>query len=88
VLLTTVALVIGFSLLSTSPFLPTATFGTMLSAALLLGTVANLTLLPVMLIDFAGRSGRPMEAEETSATAGHCSASSELSADTMSDSSS
>ncbi|EMI18061.1 integral membrane protein [Rhodopirellula maiorica SM1] len=53
VLLATCALVFGFSILSTSEFIPTATFGTLVAATLLLGTLVNLTLLPacVALID-------------------------------------
>jgi uncharacterized protein len=48
VLVATAALVIGFGTLWTSPFLPTATFGTLVSAALGLGALVNLTLLPAM----------------------------------------
>ncbi len=44
----TVALVIGFAALSTSEFLPIATFGTLVSASLAVGTIVNLTLLPVL----------------------------------------
>ncbi|MFG0261901.1 MAG: RND family transporter [Novipirellula sp. JB048] len=46
ILLATCALVFGFSILSTSEFIPTATFGTLVAATLLLGTMINLTLLP------------------------------------------
>ena len=49
VLLATVALTFGFAVLTTSPFVPTATFGLLLSAALIAGTTANLTLLPLLL---------------------------------------
>lgn len=52
-LMATVALVIGFSALATSDFIPTATFGLLTAAALVAGTLTNLTLLPAML------SGRP-----------------------------
>lgn len=48
-LLATLALVIGFSVLTTSPFVPTATFGALLSTAMLLGTATNLVFLPVLL---------------------------------------
>ncbi|WP_372720169.1 RND family transporter [Novipirellula sp.] len=53
ILLATCALVFGFSILSTSEFIPTATFGTLVAATLLLGTLVNLTLLPacIALID-------------------------------------
>ncbi len=44
--LATVALVVGFGVLSTSEFVPTATFGMLVAAALALGTAVNLTLLP------------------------------------------
>lgn len=44
----TVALVIGFAALSTSEFVPIATFGALVSATLAVGTLVNLTLLPVL----------------------------------------
>ncbi len=44
----TAALVIGFAALSTSQFVPIATFGTLVSATLAIGTLVNLTLLPVL----------------------------------------
>ncbi len=46
VLLATIALVFGFSVLVTSEFIPTATFGTLVAATLAAGTTINLTLLP------------------------------------------
>lgn len=46
VLLATTALVVGFGVLSTSDFVPTSTFGTLVAVALALGTAVNLTLLP------------------------------------------
>ena len=48
VLLATVALVIGFSVLATSEFVPTATFGMLVAATLTAGTLINLTLLPAV----------------------------------------
>ena len=48
VLLATVALVIGFSVLATSEFVPTATFGMLVAATMAAGTVVNLTLLPAL----------------------------------------
>ncbi len=48
VVLATVALVIGFVGLGSSEFVPTATFGVLTAVALLLGTIVNLTLLPIM----------------------------------------
>jgi predicted RND superfamily exporter protein len=46
VVLATVALVIGFSVLATSDFVPTATFGMLVAITLAAGTVVNLTILP------------------------------------------
>lgn len=48
-LMATGALVLGFSALATSDFIPTATFGVLTAAALVAGTVTNLTLLPALL---------------------------------------
>lgn len=44
----TAALVIGFSVLGTSEFVPTATFGLLIAATLAIGTLINLTLLPAL----------------------------------------
>ncbi len=49
IILSTIALVAGFSVLTSSSFVPTATFGWLLSAAMLLGMLANLILMPVLL---------------------------------------
>ena len=46
VMLATIALVIGFSILATSDFIPTATFGLLIAVTLAAGTATNLTLLP------------------------------------------
>jgi len=46
VLLATIALVVGFSVLATSDFVPTATFGLLVAITLAAGTVINLTILP------------------------------------------
>ena len=48
VMLATVALVVGFSVLSTSEFVPTATFGTLVAWTLVIGTVINLSVLPAL----------------------------------------
>jgi predicted RND superfamily exporter protein len=48
VLLATIALVVGFGVMSTSDFVPTSTFGTLVAVALALGTAVNLTLLPAL----------------------------------------
>ena len=49
------ALVIGFGVLATSDFVPTATFGTLVACTLVIGTLVNLTVLPALLA--MGRSG-------------------------------
>lgn len=54
-LMATFALTVGFSVLAISDFIPTATFGILTAAALVAGTIANLTLLPALL----GGQGRP-----------------------------
>jgi predicted RND superfamily exporter protein len=53
VFLATIALVTGFGVLGTSEFIPTATFGILVAATLVIGTVVNLTVLPatVLLIE-------------------------------------
>jgi predicted RND superfamily exporter protein len=48
VLLATVALVAGFSILASSEFVPTATFGILVAVTLAAGTLVNLTLLPAL----------------------------------------
>ncbi|MCA9139293.1 MAG: MMPL family transporter [Planctomycetales bacterium] len=48
VLLATLALVAGFSVLSTSEFIPTATFGTLVAWTLVIGTFINLSVLPAL----------------------------------------
>jgi predicted RND superfamily exporter protein len=53
-LMATLALVVGFSVLAFSEFIPTATFGILTAAALVAGTATNLTLLPALL------GGRPL----------------------------
>jgi len=60
VVLATIALVAGFLGLGRSEFVPTATFGILTAAALLLGAAINLTLLPV-LVSLRGRSERPVD---------------------------
>lgn len=57
VLLATVSLAIGFSVLATSPFVPTVTFGVLVTAALISGTATNLTVLPLLLVRFPPRPG-------------------------------
>ena len=52
VILSTIALVIGFLGLGQSEFIPTATFGVLTAAALVAGTLANLVLMPI-LVTFA-----------------------------------
>lgn len=48
-ILSTLALILGFLVLCTSPFVPTAYFGALVSLAMLGGLVGNLLLLPVLL---------------------------------------
>ncbi|MCG8651919.1 MAG: MMPL family transporter, partial [Pirellulales bacterium] len=48
VLLATIALVVGFSVLASSEFIPTATFGLLVAATLSSATIINLTLLPAL----------------------------------------
>ena len=48
VILATVALVVGFSVLSTSEFIPTATFGNLVAWTLAIGTLINLSVLPAL----------------------------------------
>jgi predicted RND superfamily exporter protein len=50
VLLATLALVIGFSVLASSEFVPTATFGVLVAATMVMGTLINLTLLPACVV--------------------------------------
>ena len=47
----TVALAIGFGVLSLSEFVPTATFGGLLAATMVLATAANLSLLPALVCE-------------------------------------
>lgn len=49
-LLATVALMVGFGVMSTSDFVPTATFGSLVASTLAIGTVVNLTLLPAFVV--------------------------------------
>ncbi|TWU47932.1 MMPL family protein [Rubripirellula reticaptiva] len=48
VVLATIALVVGFGAMTTSQFVPTATFGNLIAATLAIGTIVNLTLLPCL----------------------------------------
>jgi predicted RND superfamily exporter protein len=50
VFVATVALVVGFSILATSEFVPTATFGLLVATTLAAGTLINLTLLPMLVV--------------------------------------
>ncbi|WP_286766265.1 MULTISPECIES: efflux RND transporter permease subunit [Rhodopirellula] len=50
ILLATLALVIGFGILMTSPFIPTATFGMLIAATLAASALINLTLLPAAIV--------------------------------------
>lgn len=48
ILLATLALVAGFGVIASSQFVPTATFGRLVAASLVVGTLVNLTVLPVL----------------------------------------
>lgn len=54
ILLASLALVVGFGVLVTSPFVPTATFGLLVSATLAASSIANLSLLPAMVVWMGG----------------------------------
>ena len=41
---------VGFGVMSTSDFVPTATFGALVASTLAIGTVVNLTLLPAFVV--------------------------------------
>ena len=47
-LLATAGLVAGFATLSTSEFVPTATFGRLLAVSMAVATLTNLTVLPAL----------------------------------------
>jgi hypothetical protein len=49
VLYSTLALIIGFSVMCTSEFVPTAYFGFLVSVSMLGGLLGNLVLLPILL---------------------------------------
>ena len=53
--ITSLTVVVGFSVLSLSSFVPTVHFGILAAVAMVLALLANLVLLPVLLIIFAGR---------------------------------
>ena len=48
-MLSTVALIVGFSVLCTSQFVPTIYFGVLMSFAMLGGLIGNLLVLPLLL---------------------------------------
>ena len=62
VLLATCALVVGFGVLATSEFVPTATFGLLVAVTMALGTLVNLTLLPALITMVDGRKARASSA--------------------------
>ena len=49
---TSLTIVIGFSVLCFSNFVPTILFGILVAVAMVLALVANLTLLPLLLVKF------------------------------------
>ncbi|MEM9587498.1 MAG: hypothetical protein AAGA03_09465, partial [Planctomycetota bacterium] len=50
ILMATVALVVGFSVLASSEFIPTATFGKLVAATLAVAALVNLTVLPALVV--------------------------------------
>jgi predicted RND superfamily exporter protein len=58
VLLATCALIVGFGVLATSEFVPTATFGLLVAVTMALGTIVNLTLLPALITMVEGPKAR------------------------------
>ena len=46
---------IGFSVLATSEFIPTATFGVLVATTMAAGTLSNLTLLPSFVVALESR---------------------------------
>ena len=53
---TTVTIMLGFSVLAVSNFVPTVYLGLLTGFAMFVGLIANVTLLPVLLVRFRGRS--------------------------------
>ncbi len=53
---TSITIIIGFSILTMSNFIPTIYFGLFTGLAMLIAMFANLTLLPILLIKWKGRS--------------------------------
>ncbi len=64
VVFSTLALIVGFTVLCTSPFIPTVYFGALVSLAMLGGLIGNLVVLP-MLIQLTGGVGRNLERAAT-----------------------
>ncbi|KLU02516.1 protein secretion system [Rhodopirellula islandica] len=59
ILLATLALVVGFGILMTSPFIPTATFGMLIAATLAASAATNLMLLPAVIVAVDRRTTSP-----------------------------
>ena len=59
---TSVTIMLGFSILVLSQFIPTIYFGVLTSLAMLVALVANMTLLPVLIVTFrtAGEPGKAL----------------------------
>ena len=55
---TSVTIILGFSILTLSQFVPTIYFGLLTGFAMLVALLANMTLLPVLLVKFRGESHR------------------------------
>ena len=49
---TSVTIILGFSILALSQFIPTINFGLLTGTAMLVALLANMTLLPVLIVTF------------------------------------
>jgi len=59
---TSISIMLGFSVLALSQFMPTIYFGLLTGMAMLVALLANMTLLPALLVTFhAGGSGREVQ---------------------------
>jgi predicted RND superfamily exporter protein len=64
---TSVTIMLGFSILALSQFMPTIYFGVLTSFAMLVALLGDITLLPLLLVKFRG-TGEPAEAHEQAAS--------------------
>jgi predicted RND superfamily exporter protein len=64
---TSVTIMLGFSILALSQFMPTIYFGVLTSFAMLVALLGDITLLPLLLVKFRG-AGEPAKAHEQAAS--------------------